>query len=85
MGVRFIVHYKYQANYLVEMNESFLLASSATDFASLPPENVTLDPVNATIAYEALEYGWAMDYTCTQVHWSYNSSSIAPSKPLQTM
>lgn len=49
------------------MNESFALSSSATEFASLPPENVSLVPINPTVVSGHLDQVWAMDYACTQV------------------
>lgn len=67
-------HFFNQANYLAKMNESYTVSSSATDFASsaLPLGNdsslVPLVPVNPTVEYSHLKYGWAMDYSCTKVN-----------------
>ncbi|CAN0166609.1 unnamed protein product [Ectocarpus sp. 6 AP-2014] len=55
----------HHGNYLVTLNESFALASSATE-TSLLLENISSVPINPSIVSESLEYGWQMDYRCTQ-------------------
>ena len=59
---------------LVTMNESFALASSATESASLPIENASVVPINPTVVTGELQGIWAMDYTCTQVPLELNSA-----------
>ena len=58
-----------QGYHLNTMNQSFALASSATESASLPPESAPLFPSNATVVTGTLEGFYAMDYTCTMVRF----------------
>lgn len=63
------------------MNESFALASSATESASLPPENASLVPVNPTVETGKLEGFHAMDYACTQVPSEFDSAYLGARLP----